>query len=73
VLKNPTYKNTADQGDQALRFRALVWSLMRFIVEKHGGYMIVSLKTCTPCLAMPEATQEACLKDLKKLLDYAHS
>ena len=59
--------------DQGLRFRALTWSLMRFVVEKHGGYMTVNPETDAPSIAVPHTTEDAFLNELGKLLDYARS
>jgi hypothetical protein len=70
---HPSYRNTADEVDQGLRFRALTWSLMRFVVEKHGGYMTVNPETDAPSIAVPDTTEDACLHELEKLLDYACS
>ena len=69
----PSYRNTADVIDQGLRFRALTWSLMRFVVEKHGGHMTVNPETKTPCIAVPDTTEDACLDELETLLEYARS
>jgi len=68
-----SYRNTADVADQGLRFRALTWSLMRFVVEKHGGYMTVNPETAIPSIAVPDKTEDACLQELGTLLQYARS
>ena len=67
------FSNTADMMDQGLRFRALTWSLMRFVVEKHGGYMTVNPETEIPSIAVPDTTEDACLQELETLLQYACS
>jgi hypothetical protein len=46
---------------------------MRFVVEKHGGYMTVNPETDAPSIAIPDTTEDACLHELEKLLDYANS
>jgi hypothetical protein len=69
----PSYINTTDVVDQRLRFRALTWSLMRFVVEKHGGHMTVNPETDSPSIAVPDTTEDACLHELETLLDYARS
>ena len=67
------YRNTADVADQRLRFRALTWSLMRYVVEKHGGYMAVNPETAMPSIAVPDTTEDACLQELETLFHYARS
>ena len=72
-MRRRIFKNTSDVFDHELRFRCLARSLVRYVVEKYGGTVETNPQTKETRIAVPCDVEDACMEELRHLLEYAYS